>query len=79
MEHDMIATEFSSFENYTGADADDTASSEVTKQATHPDGERLKIFDTLHDLRDHLGEEPVLKQIAIIPGINISNNTKFAL
>ena len=67
LQHESLVTDFSSFENYSGVESDDTAMHETKHQLNN---NRLKSFDTLSDLREELkGEEPVLNKIGIITRI----------
>ena len=60
---EALYTDYSSFEKYSGVDGDDTAETEVK---AHLEKGHLRAFDTLSNLREFLGEEPILNKIGLI-------------
>ena len=60
---EALYTDYSSFENYSGVDGDGTAEAEVQ---AHLDKGHLRAFDTLEELREFLGEDPILNKIGLI-------------
>lgn len=58
-----LCTDFDTFENYAGVDADSDALKEIE---AHVEAGHLRAFDTLDGLRAYLGAEPVLNKIGVI-------------
>ena len=58
-----LSTDFDSFENYAGVDADTDALKEIE---AHVEAGHLRAFDTLEELRTYLGAEPVLNKVGVI-------------
>lgn len=56
-----LSTDLGNFQNYSGADEDEEA---VQALESYYEKGNLARFDTLRQLQDHLGDEPVLSKLA---------------
>lgn len=60
---DVLSTDFENFSNYAGVEDNEEALAAIQ---SYTDKGYLKRFDTLSDLREHLGAEPVLSKLGCI-------------
>ena len=60
---ESLATAYDEFQNYVGVEGDEAAEEEISK---HLQAGHLRAYNSVRELADALGEDPVLSKIGVI-------------